>query len=150
MKVVRLVSLVFVVSLLAAIVTPADAQAWRWGVRGGLYLDGTDPFLGVEAMRPITRNLSFNPNLEYAFADQRIISANADVIYAFGVQPARFVYGGAGLGAIWGDTAELGLNLIIGYAAEMGGWSPYVQLKGVADITGDRSEQIVLGGGIRF
>jgi hypothetical protein len=126
----------------------AEAQPVNWGVRGGYNFDAEEPFIGVEAIFPVSRNMPnwyFNPNVEHVFGGDSFTSINADVHYDFDAGDG-FWWLGAGAAAIFGDDSDFGLNIITGYGVRRGSIIPYVQLKGV--IADDN--QVQLGGGVRF
>ena len=79
----------------------AQAEKLTWGVRAGVFGDNADPFIGGEAIIPLTDRIFFNPNVEALFSDEdgnRVI-ANADAHYDFNSPPDRFIWAGAGLAA---------------------------------------------------
>jgi hypothetical protein len=134
---------------LALLILAPQAEAQRvtqWGVRGGVYFDETEPFIGAEALMPLARNWFFNPNIEHAFGDQNLTTLNADVHYDLPTRDRNFIWVGAGLAGLLGDDSDLGLNVLVGYGLRRGSVTPYVQLKGILS----DNNQVVLGGGIRF
>ena len=147
MKLVPVVLLTIIAGMLLVPAT-AEAQAVNWGVRGGYNFDAEEPFLGVEAIFPVSRNMPnwfFNPNVEHVFGDDSFTSINADVHYDFDAGNG-FWWLGAGAAVIFGDDSDVGLNVITGYGVRRGSIIPYLQLKGVfAD-----NNQVQLGGGVRF
>jgi hypothetical protein len=143
----QLLLLVFAVASVFAIATPAQAQV-QWGVRAGLYLDNTDPFVGVEAIMPISRDLFFNPNVEYAGGDTELLTLNADVHYDLIGAGKNMLWVGAGVAALIADSdSDFGVNLFAGIGTRWKGMVPYAQAKAV--IGGD-NDQGVLGVGLRF
>jgi hypothetical protein len=137
---------VALVLAIMACALPAVAADFDWGVRGGLYLDPTDFFLGVEALTPISGNFFFNPNIEHVFSDDSFTSVNADVHYDFGRRGRHFMWAGAGLALILDNDTDVGANLLAGVGRRWGTLIPYAQAKVVlADDT-----KVAIGGGIRF
>lgn len=125
------------------IAAPASAQ-WDFGVRGGLYTEDSDPFLGVELLtRMGDSSWYFNPNVEAVFVDNGdLFTVNGDFHYDF--EPAGSVdfWAGGGPALIFrdfdrgrfsrGDDSEtdLGLNLLAGIGFNPGASvRPYVQAK---------------------
>ena len=59
----------------------ANAQS-RFGVRGGVYMDQDDAFVGVHAISAIALHWKFNPNFEYVLVDRgSLFTINADFHY---------------------------------------------------------------------
>ena len=126
---------------------PAAAQDIDWGLRAGITLDPTDPFVGVEAVTPLTDRIFFNPNVEVVFReDDEDFTINADAHYDFNAGPDRFVWAGAGIGAVLADDNDFGLNLIGGYGVDAGALIPYAQAK---VFIGDDTD-VSIAVGIRF
>lgn len=136
---------------------PAQARTADFGVRGGVYPDEEEPFLGGEALFSVGQGQRWfgNPNLEHVFADSGDLTAvSFDFHYDFlEGQPYAFWAGGgptlihkdrAGLGD--GATTDAGVNLLLGLGARKGDVRPYGQFKVVL---ADDSEA-VLGVGVRF
>lgn len=142
-------SVILLVSLVGTSALYAQ-QVSHWGVRAGVYFDETEPFLGVEALMPMTGNWFFNPNIEHAFGDQSLTTINADIHYDFRTpgtwRDGGFFWAGAGIAALLGSDSDIGVNLLLGYGTQWGAAIPYAQLKGI--IADD--SQVVLGAGIRF
>lgn len=131
---------------LVAFALPAMAADIDWGVRGGAYLDPTDPFLGVEALMPISGNFFFNPNIEHVFADDSFTTVNADVHYDFGQKGEHFIWAGAGVAVLLDNDTDVAPNLLFGVGRTWGSLIPYAQAKVILD-----DDTIgVIGGGIRF
>ncbi|MHB0970122.1 MAG: hypothetical protein ACYC7A_21065 [Thermoanaerobaculia bacterium] len=142
------VRVLLVVAAFAAFAVPAQAQV-DWGIRGGVYLDETDPFLGLEALTRISGNWFFNPNVEFVFSDDEFTTVNADVHYDFAQRGEHTMWAGAGLAGIFGaagDDSEFGANLLFGIGRRWGSMIPYAQAKAI--IADDN--EVVVGGGIRF
>jgi hypothetical protein len=110
---------------------PAEGQRnIDWGVRGGVWFDETDAFVGVEAITPLTDKIFFNPNVEVIFRDQdEDIAINADAHYDFDAGTDRFIWAGAGVAALLGDDDDFGVNVIGGYGVDLGSVIPYGQFK---------------------
>ncbi len=133
----------------------APAAGLDFGVRAGAYLEDADPFVGLELLTRLGRSeWFFNPNVEFAFADERDrVSANADFHYDFRQERDFYLWAGAGLAAIHTDAdgrrdseTDLGANLLGGIGWRLSGMTPYAQLK---IVLADESE-VVAGIGIRF
>jgi hypothetical protein len=142
-------SLIAVV-LFAAAVAPASAQV-QWGARVGVYTDGSHPFVGVEAITPITKALYFNPNLEWAFSNGvSIVTLNADVHYDFTIDRNRFWWVGAGPALVYendhGSDTSLGANILGGIGTRVGNVIPYAQAK----VLIAKNNNLVIAAGLRF
>lgn len=141
--------------LLAFASMPAFAQfgsEWDFGVRTGLYIDTGDPFIGFEALTPITGNWFFNPNVEWVFAEGGdLATLNADVHYDLNLRTRNFVWVGAGLAGIYdnfGDSEfDIGANILAGIGMRYGTWIPYAQAK---VLVSDANDEIVGAVGVRF
>lgn len=137
---------VFAIACISAFAAPAQAQV-QWGVRAGLYLDNTDPFVGGEAILPIGHDFFFNPNVEYASGDTDLLTLNADVHYDLIGAGKNMVWVGAGIAGIIADNdSDFGVNLLGGAGTRWRGMVPYAQIKGVFA----NDDQMVLGVGLRF
>jgi hypothetical protein len=148
MKLVSTVLLLLTAAFITLSPTPAEAQAVNWGVRGGYNFDAEEPYLGAEAIFPISRSMPnwfFNPNVEHTFGDDSFTTINADVHHDWDAGDGFWWLGG-GVAVLFGDDSDVGINVITGYGVRRGSIIPYVQLKGVfAD-----DNQVQLGGGVRF
>lgn len=141
--------------LLALASMPAFAQfgeEWDFGVRTGYYIDTGDPFIGFEALTPITGNFFFNPNVEWVFADGGdLATINADVHYDLDLNTDYYVWVGAGLAGIYdnfGDSEfDIGANLLGGIGWQFGTWIPYAQAK---LLVSDVNDEVVAAVGVRF
>lgn len=129
----------------------AQAQT-RLGVRGGVYLDQDDAFVGAHIANRVQRNLWFNPNFEYVLVEQgSLYTINADFHYDLPSRSSTIFWLGGGLGISRFALNEFssndtGLNVLMGASFSRGPTIPYVQVKVmVMDET-----QLVLGGGITF
>jgi hypothetical protein len=133
----------------------ANAQT-RFGVRGGVYLDQDDPFVGAHFMHPIQRRWMFNPNFEYVLLERdrgAMFTINADIHYDLPSPPrsSTIFWLGGGLGISHFSLEEVnltdtGLNLLMGASFGRRGTVPFVQVK---VLVMDES-QLILGGGITF
>ncbi len=150
---VRGLLMAFTVLLALAPALPAAAQT-RLGVRGGVYTDESDAFLGVELLTKIDRQLYFNPNVEYVFVDGgKFVTFNADVHYDFHTHSRAYAWLGGGLGVLYsnpdgpgGSDTKVGANFIGGVGLKGGDVIPYIQAKVVAASDSD----FVLAFGLRF
>jgi hypothetical protein len=147
-------------TLLTAFAGPATAQSvWDFGIRGGVYTDDSDPFVGVELLtRMGATEWFFNPNVEVVFPDRGdLITLNADFHYDLPVDAPVYVWVGGGPAIIFRDSdrgpgddddeTDIGLNLLAGVGFLKGqAVRPYVQGKVVIS---DESEA-VLAFGVRF
>lgn len=146
-------------SLLAAVLvaSPIQARTTDFGVRGGLYPDQEDPFLGAEALFGVGQSKRWfgNPNVEHVLADRGDLTTfSFDFHYDLPMSQPYTVWVGAGPTLIHRDdggpgstdTTDAGANLVMGVGAKQGEVRPYGQLKlVVAD-----DSQAVLGVGVRF
>jgi hypothetical protein len=145
--------------LLATLPAVAPARAWTtdFGVRGGVYQDEDEAFLGAEALFGVgDRQRWFgNPNVEHAFVeDGRLTALSFDFHYDFPGSAPYTVWAGAGPTLIFrdrdrpgnDDSTDAGVNLLLGMGARQGDVRPYGQFKVVlADDTA-----AILGVGLRF
>ena len=151
-----LASLHLIVGLL--LISPGQAGAADFGVRGGVYPDEEQPFLGAEALfgvAPNTDRWFGNPNVEHVFVDRGDLTTfSFDFHYDFPVGAPYTVWAGAGPTLIHrdrdlpgaDDTTDPGVNLLFGMGAKNGAVRPYGQFKiVVAD-----DSAAVLGVGVRF
>lgn len=95
----------------------------------------------------------FNPNVEFAFADERdVFSLNGDFHYDFPAGSTTTMWLGGGPAMLFtdrpfGDTdVDLGLNILAGFGAASGSARPYGQFKGVVG----NGSRVALMGGVRF
>ena len=140
---------------LAFLLAPPAAQAdVDVGLRVGLYTDVDEPFAGIELLTRVTRNVFFNPNFEWVFAEGfDYFTLNADFHYDFPTHGRTYVWLGAGLalvrmefeGSDAGDT-DPALNILGGVGLRAGSLVPYIQAKVIAK---DNSE-FVIAFGVRF
>jgi hypothetical protein len=143
--------------LLWAALAPAPASADPvFGVRGGIYADAGDPFLGAEALIRMGRSRwVFDPNVEYVFSEGVTYwTLNGDFVHEFRRQRGHYFWAGGGLAVVSLDpkdgngdgNTDVGVNLLGGVGFPGGGVTPYIQVKAILK---DGSE-LVLAAGIRF
>ncbi|MBD3384378.1 hypothetical protein GF407_05555 [candidate division KSB1 bacterium] len=148
---------IMIASLLVFVFTTTSAFADSGsfiGLRGGLYTDVEEPFIGAEYLTGIGPSVDFNPNIEYVFIDNMTyMTFNIDAHYDFYNRRGGFIYFGAGLGISYVDIdgaaeseTDTGLNLLAGGGLSRGSVIPYIQVK---MILGDNDE-LVVGFGLRF
>jgi hypothetical protein len=142
----------------AAVLTFAasgPARAVDFGVRAGVVVDDSDPYVGLELLAPIGHpGWYFNPNVEFVDADSGDrLSANLDVHYDFQTGTNYTIWGGAGAAWVHTDAPRGGkdqddaaLNLLGGIGWKLEGMTPYAQIKVV--VADDSTIQA--GVGIRF
>ena len=146
-----------VLAAVAVAFVPSAAPAADFGVRGGVYLEDADPFVGVEGLFQLgSSDWFFNPNVEAVFAEDRDrFSGNLDFHYDFLTRQDYSVWAGGGLALIHTDSDrddddesddEVGVNFLAGVAWLLPDFRPYAQVKVVAS---DDAE-IVAAVGIRF
>lgn len=137
----------------------AQAADWDFGLRGGLYMDEPDPFVGIEGLTRIGgSSWFFNPNAELVLVDNGdLATLNADFHYDFDVDSSIYLWAGGGLALVLqdrdlppgadDDDTDIGANLLFGVGFKTSGrWRPYVQAKAlIAD-----QDQAVLAVGVRF
>jgi hypothetical protein len=131
----------------------AGADETLVGVRGGVYLDADEPFLGVEVLTRIARGWYFNPNFEYVFVDPgSLMTFNLDVHYDFPTRGQAMVWLGGGLGLVRFDPPGRGnsdtdpaLNVLFGIGLRRP-VIPYAQVKAI--VKDDTEVSIAVG--LRF
>lgn len=147
----------WMLGLVAALVlcAPAAEAAVQWGVRGGVYTDEEDLFVGGEAVWAVGRSWRFNPNLEFVFVERAdLMTFNADFQKDVYNRGDLEVWAGAGPAVVFADRdfpreddeADLGVNLTLGVGAPRGEVRPYGQVKVVVS----DDSQAVLAFGVRF
>jgi hypothetical protein len=154
----RLLASAIAVGAAAFIAAPASAEV-DVGVRGGVYIDAGDPFLGADLLMRISdTRWFFNPNIEYVFADHGdLATINLDAHYDLDTDnDDLYVWLGGGPAIIFldrdrpghddDDETDLGLNLLAGVGWQLEAFVPYLQAKA---IIADDSE-VVLAVGVRF
>jgi hypothetical protein len=127
------------------------------GVRGGVYPDEEQPFLGGEVLFGMdqTRHWYGNPNIEHVFLDNGgLTTYSFDFHYDFPSGTPYTFWAGAGPTLIHRDfdtppgvdNTDPGVNVLFGMGANKGKVRPYGQFKViVSDDT-----QAVAGVGVRF
>ncbi|MGH9379163.1 MAG: hypothetical protein ACRD2Z_00910 [Thermoanaerobaculia bacterium] len=140
---------------LAAGLLPQTANAIDFGIRGGLYTDVEEAFVGIELLSRIQRSQwYFNPNVEWVFLENGdLITANIDLHYDFPTSGQFNAWLGGGLAVLFTDPdrgdsdTEPGLNLLAGLGFNPHGVvRPYLQGK---IILADDSEAVIAIG-LRF
>ena len=128
------------------------------GVRGGVYTDVGEPFLGVDLLMRISdTRWFFNPNLEYVFVDHGdLATVNLDVHYDLDTDnDDLYVWLGGGPAIVFRDDerhgddeddTDVGINLLGGIGWQLEAFVPYLQAKA---LIADDSE-VVLAVGVRF
>ena len=143
------------IAALAVAFVPAASQAGDFGLRGGVYLEDADPFVGVEGLFQFgSSDWFFNPNAEAILTDDRDrFSGNLDFHYDFFSRPDYSIWAGGGLAVIHTEDDDLhdsddevGANFLAGVAWMLPDFRPYARVKVVA---ADDAE-IAAAVGIRF
>jgi hypothetical protein len=139
---------------------PAVGQV-DFGVRGGVYTDAGEGFIGAEVLMPVTGQWFFNPNAEFVFVDPGSLwTLNGDFHYDFAREGNVTFWAGGGPAIIFRDfdddgrrgrrdddeETDFGANLLAGVGLVRGGVRPYGQVK---VILSDDTEA-VLAVGLRF
>lgn len=147
--------LIAVVGLISVPV-PTYAADVDFGVKGGIYTDIEEPFVGVEALTRVgASRWFFNPNVEAVLVNRgSLATINGDVHYDLPIDtPDLYLWLGGGPALIYRDPGgrqdddfDIGANLLAGLGWQLGGAVPYVQGK---ILVADDSEA-VLAVGIRF
>ena len=145
----------FLLALLVATMTPSLAHADLDGdLRGGVYTDASETFVGAGLLTSIGGGWMFNPNIEWVFVDRGdLATLNADFHYDFASQDQTDFWLGAGLAGVFrenrfgNDETDLGLNLLGGVGfLRNSAVRPYLQAK---ILLSDETEGVVAVG-IRF
>jgi len=133
----------------------AVEAAVHWGVRGGVYADEEDLFIGGEALWNVGRDWRFNPNLEFVFVERGdLMTLNADFQRQIHTAGQLEVWAGVGPAIVLvdrdfprsDDEADPGVNLMLGVGTRRGDLRPYGQVK----ILLSDDSQAVFGFGVRF
>lgn len=145
-------------ALVLALPSPAQAQV-DLDVRGGVYTDVEEAFLGAGVLMPVTGNWFFNPNVEFVFVDPGTLwTLNGDFHYDFAQRGNWSVWAGGGPAVVFrdfdnggrrarrDDETDFGANLIAGAGMTRGSVRPFVQGK---VLISDETEA-VLAVGLRF
>ena len=147
-------------ALLIALCWPGTAWAdVDFGLRGGVYTDTEEPFIGGEILFPIGSSFYLNPNLEYVLIDNGdLYTVNLDFHYDFWGDRNLAAWLGAGAALIRTeldpprgrdrgvDETDFGVNLLAGIGAKRGTLRPYLQGK---VILSDDTEAVIAVG-LRF
>lgn len=144
----------------AVALSPSSAHAQvDIDLRGGVYTDIEEGFVGGGVLMPVTGNWYFNPNVEYVFVDPGSLwTVNGDFHYDFAQVGDWSIWAGGGPAVLFrdfdddrpgrrgDDDTDVGANLIAGIGMVSGGVRPFGQVKVVlADDT-----EAVLAVGLRF
>ena len=137
--------------------SPASAEI-DVGLRGGVYTDVGEAFLGADILMKISdTRWFFNPNLEYVFVDPGdLATVNLDVHYDLDTDnDDLYVWLGGGPAIVFRDDegrgddeddTDVGINLLGGIGWQLESFVPYLQAKA---LIADDSE-VVLAVGVRF
>ena len=122
------------------------------GVRGGLYQDSEDLFVGADVKFNVLM-LSADPSVEYVFVDgATVMTFNADAFVSVLNLPlvSGWVGGGVGLMYVKPDEGDSSEDPLVNAVAGVGfsvPFSPYVMVKWVF---ADENDGFVVAAGIRF
>jgi hypothetical protein len=153
-RVARALAFLAVSGGLLTMPTPAHAQG-DFGVRGGVYTEESDGFVGLEFVRRLRGSQwFFNPNLETVFVDNGDLwTVNADFHYELPTSGQFDIWLGGGPAVLFhhpdrgSRSTDAALNLLAGIGfSPHNPVRPYVQGK---VIVSDKSEA-VFGFGLRF
>lgn len=135
---------------------PAAAEGFDFGLRGGVYTDESDAFVGVELLTRLGRSpWFFNPNFEYVFVDNGDLSTlSFDFHYDFRVQGPVYLWAGGGPALVFrqpdrrDNETDGAFNLLAGIGFKLRGSAirPYIQGK---VILSDETESAIAFG-VRF
>jgi len=135
---------------------PADAQRKdAFGIRAGIYADGSDFFMGAEYLAGLGSNFYLNPNIEFVLVDNgSMFTLNMDAHYDIPTRTNLYIWAGGGLGIIYfnpegpaDSNTDAGLNILFGIGfITSSRLVPYIQAKGIIS---DNSN-FVLTFGLRF
>ncbi len=135
---------------------PAAADGFDFGLRGGIYTDESDAFVGAELLTRIGHGeWFFNPNVELVFVDRGdLATLNFDFHYDFRVQGPVYLWAGGGPALVFrnpdrgDDETDGALNLLagIGFKLRNSSVRPYIQGKAILS---DETEGSIAFG-IRF
>ena len=150
MRTRRIISLLKSLSIASAlliapllIISPVQAADVDLGVRGGVYPDEEEPFLGGEVLFGMdqTQHWYGNPNVEYVFLDNGgLTTYSFDFHYDFSKAASYTLWAGGGPTLIHRDfdaaapaenvdNTDPGLNLLFGVGGTEGKVRPYGQFK---------------------
>src|SRR5262245_61070236 len=116
----------------AAFASTAAWAEWDFGVRGGLYTDEDDAFVGAEGLMDMTKQWYFNPNVEYVFvSDADQYSLNSDFHWDFNQKQSTTMWVGGGPALLRhdndqgfgteNDDTDVGMNVLFGFGSTKGG-----------------------------
>lgn len=148
-----------VLTAILAVPSPAEAQV-DLDLRGGVYTDVEEGFLGGGALIRLTREWYFNPNLEWVFVSPGDLwTLNADFHFDLARRGDWSVWAGVGPAVVFqdfddgglrrrngDDETDFGVNLLAGAGLPLGAVRPFVQGKVVIS---DQTEAVVAVG-VRF
>jgi hypothetical protein len=159
MRTIIITTLAALMLLLVGGNAPARADM-RPELRGGVYTNADEGFIGGGLISDMSPTWYFNPNVEWVFSEGNYVTVNADIhkdLNNSGSGPA--VWLGAGPAMVVTNTTnpdltprpgvsdtDFGLNLIGGVGAKYGSARPFGQLKYMVS---DRN-QLSMALGLRF
>jgi hypothetical protein len=131
-----------------------------FGIRGGIYTEDSDPFVGVELLTRVgNSSWYFNPNLEAVFVDNGdLYTLNGDFHYDFEPSASVDFWAGGGPALIFRDfdrrgrgvndsETDVGLNLLVGIGFNSSASiRPYLQGKVI--LSDDNEASVAFG--VRF
>lgn len=137
--------------LLGGSVESLDAQT-RLGIRGGIYFDRDEPFVGGHLLHELDNNWIFNPNFEYILVETgSLYTINFDLHHDLPSKSNTIFWFGGGLGINrfilenFSNT-DLGLNILMGMSFGRGRSIPFLQFK----VMVFEETELALGAGITF
>jgi len=145
----------FIVILFFAVDSANAQRRDAFGIRAGIYADGSDFFLGGEYLASLGSNVYLNPNIEFVLVDNgSMFTLNMDAHYDIPTRTNLYIWAGGGLGLIYfnpegaGDSrTDAGLNILFGLGfITSSRLIPYIQAKGIISDNSDFS----LAFGLRF
>jgi len=150
-----LTSALLLVALASA--SPGFSRSADFGVRGGVYSEPDQTFVGAEALFDMTKTGRWfgNPNVEHMFMDTGDRdSFSFDFHYDFPTGNPYSFWVGAGPTLIHDernlppgrDNNDAGMNLLFGVGAKTGNVRPYGQIKAVVA----NDDEVAVGVGVRF
>ncbi|HVO73424.1 MAG TPA: hypothetical protein VMT35_05340 [Ignavibacteriaceae bacterium] len=154
-KLTMRLSWLFIMTSFSAL-NSADAQNRdAFGVRAGIYADGSDLFVGGEYLASLGSSFYLNPNVEFVLPDHAsLFTFNMDVHYDIPARTSLYIWAGGGLGIVYfnpdgpGESStDAALNILFGLGFPTSSrLIPYIQAKGIIS---DNSN-FVLAFGLRF
>lgn len=142
------IAAIVLIAGLAAGLTYADTD---FEVRGGLYKDAEEPFVGAGLLTSLGSNWFLNPNLEYVFIDDGTSSPPTSTSTMIRGPLPFYWWVGAGpalvhLNSEDGSDTDLGANVFSGIASRRAGVRPFLQGKVI--VKDDSEASIAVG--LRF